>query len=1065
MHSWLDFPSILLYLYGFQILTKYLLKMKTLIITLLMGVLFISTTAQVPQAFKYQMVVRDNSGEILQNQSVGIWVSIRDVAADGTILYREIFTETTNQFGLVNLEIGTGSPVFGIFSLIDWGTHSKFIEIEIDHEGGNNYVSLGTSQIISVPYALYSEKTKNTDDADADPTNELNTSVNLDGTDLKVTDAGGTITTDLGSLVDDADANPTNELNTSVNLDGTDLKVTDAGGTLTTDLEGLVDDADADPTNELQTVSKAGNTVTLSDGGGSFVDETADADANPTNELNTLVNLDGTELKVADAGGTITTDLSSLVDDADADPTNELNTSVSLDGTNLKVTDAGGTITTDLGSLVDDADANPTNELQSVSKAGSTVTLSDGGGSFIDETEDADANPDNEIQILSLDGNDLSISDGNIITLPSGMPPGIYGQTLWHNGTNWSSTSNLSNNGINIGIGTSYPSEKLDVNGTVKAGLFTGNGYSITDLNATNITSGMLNNQWFDALSDLGGGSGNTFLRKDGIWATPPGIEYFAGDDLELSGTTFSLENDIDVSYVRAINSDGLRLFNDGSKGIFVKDGGNVGIGTLNPSQKLDVDFGDIIVQGPESFDADGEQASLYLGTAHSYIRSEYGYGLKIGTYAASDAIAIKEISANVGIGTNVTDKSKMGLFTNNKDGSKSLPISHRLTIGHTLDNKVLRLIGPLGNFGHGARLNFGDGDYAYIEEDEDDYLTIHADRVAITGGIQGNTELEVAGRIWQSNTGGSILIGEGAGQNDGFSNKRNIAIGSDALYFNINQAHNIAIGDSTLYHNGVGSPYSYYGRGNIAIGRRSLFSNVTGSYNIAVGYMALIDQVEGKLNVAIGFKSLQNANADNNVAIGTYAGSFNANGSQNVFLGSNAGYANEGSGSIFLGSDAGYYEVGSNKLYIDNSDTDRPLIYGDFADREIVINGNDGDNWYDRTFFSNGSAGGTTYWYDDSDKQLMKNITTIPSSLDKVLQLRGVNYEWKETENRSVGQQMGFIAQEVQEVIPEVVDENDGHYSMQYSPITALLVEAVKEQQAIIDELRKEIEKLKNGE
>ena len=76
-----------------------------------------------------------------------------------------------------------------------------------------------------------------------------------------------------------------------------------------------------------------------------------DADADPTNELTTGVVLNGTDLEVTDAGGTITTDLSSLVDDADADPTNELTTGVVLNGTDLEVTDAGGTITADLSFL------------------------------------------------------------------------------------------------------------------------------------------------------------------------------------------------------------------------------------------------------------------------------------------------------------------------------------------------------------------------------------------------------------------------------------------------------------------------------------------------------------------------------------------------------------------------------------------------------------------------------------------------------------------------------------------------------------------------------------------
>jgi len=123
----------------------------TFMLTCLCGVI-----AQPPQAFKYQAVVRDNAGEILQNQSVGIRVSIHDVSAGGTIVCQETHTQTTNQFGLVNLEIGTGTPTIGSFSAIDWGSATKFLEIEIDPSGGASYFSIGTSQLMSVPYALYS---------------------------------------------------------------------------------------------------------------------------------------------------------------------------------------------------------------------------------------------------------------------------------------------------------------------------------------------------------------------------------------------------------------------------------------------------------------------------------------------------------------------------------------------------------------------------------------------------------------------------------------------------------------------------------------------------------------------------------------------------------------------------------------------------------------------------------------------------------------------------------------------------------------------------------------------
>lgn len=108
----------------------------------------------------------------------------------------------------------------------------------------------------------------------------------------------------------------------------------------------------------------------------------------------------------------------------------------------------------------------------------------------------------------------------------------------------------------------------------------------------------------------------------------------------------------------------------------------------------------------------------------------------------------------------------------------------------------------------------------------------------------------------------------------------------------------------------------------------------------------------------------------------------------------------------------------------------------------------------------NSGRCGGNQGWTNASDRRLKENIKTITSGLDKVMQLRGVQYEWKkdDTDKKNIG----FIAQEVMEVVPEVVVQNaDGYYSIQESAINAVLVEAVKELKAENDDLRERIEKL----
>ncbi len=112
-------------------------------------------SAQVPNAFKYQTVVRDASNAIIPNQNVGLQISILQGSAVGTAVYVERHNVTTNALGIVNLNIGQGSVQSGNFSTINWGTNSYFVKIEIDPSGGVAFQDMGTSQLLSVPYALY----------------------------------------------------------------------------------------------------------------------------------------------------------------------------------------------------------------------------------------------------------------------------------------------------------------------------------------------------------------------------------------------------------------------------------------------------------------------------------------------------------------------------------------------------------------------------------------------------------------------------------------------------------------------------------------------------------------------------------------------------------------------------------------------------------------------------------------------------------------------------------------------------------------------------------------------
>jgi hypothetical protein len=113
--------------------------------------------AQVPQKMSYQSVIRNTEGNLVVNASIGIQISILKDTPTGQAVYVETMTNTTNENGLLSIEIGGGTPVTGSFSQIDWSTGTYFVKTETDPTGGTNYSIVGTGQLLSVPYALYAD--------------------------------------------------------------------------------------------------------------------------------------------------------------------------------------------------------------------------------------------------------------------------------------------------------------------------------------------------------------------------------------------------------------------------------------------------------------------------------------------------------------------------------------------------------------------------------------------------------------------------------------------------------------------------------------------------------------------------------------------------------------------------------------------------------------------------------------------------------------------------------------------------------------------------------------------
>ncbi len=129
--------------------------MKKLLFIVIAIILAGNIQAQAPQKFSYQAVIRNASNQLIGNQSIGLRVSILQGSSVGNAIFSELHAPITNNNGLISIEIGGGSPLTGSISSIDWANGPFFIQTETDIDGGNNYTITATSQLMSVPYALY----------------------------------------------------------------------------------------------------------------------------------------------------------------------------------------------------------------------------------------------------------------------------------------------------------------------------------------------------------------------------------------------------------------------------------------------------------------------------------------------------------------------------------------------------------------------------------------------------------------------------------------------------------------------------------------------------------------------------------------------------------------------------------------------------------------------------------------------------------------------------------------------------------------------------------------------
>jgi hypothetical protein len=159
---------------------------KSLIILLAHLLITTSIFAQSPEKMSYQAVVRDGNNNLVASTAVGMQISILQGSTIGSAIYVETQSPTANSNGLVSLEIGSGTPVTGTFAAINWATGPYFIKIETDPTGGANYSITGTSQLLSVPYALHAKTAETVTGGitETDPVYSGSEAANITATDI-----------------------------------------------------------------------------------------------------------------------------------------------------------------------------------------------------------------------------------------------------------------------------------------------------------------------------------------------------------------------------------------------------------------------------------------------------------------------------------------------------------------------------------------------------------------------------------------------------------------------------------------------------------------------------------------------------------------------------------------------------------------------------------------------------------------------------------------------------------------------------------------------------------------
>jgi hypothetical protein len=945
--------------------------MKTTLLTLtvlLFGIL--TGVAQPATSFKYQAVVRDGQGLVIANQAVSFRISILTDTENGITAYSETQVVTTTAQGLVNLNIGEGTLVSGDFNLIDWGNHHFYLKIEIDPQGGTDYTAMGVSPLLSVPYALHAQTVTQNDDADADPTNEIQ-DLQLNGNILTITNNPSATNIDLSpylnidtdeqtlSIIGDSLAiSNGNKVDLSAYKDNTDAQqLTLTGTELTIDggntvdlavIQDGVNDADADPTNEIQSLSINKDTLYLSSSNHVTLpkqDMIWDTAANNiyfndgsigvgTSDINSSALLDIN----SNNKGVLVPRMTTIQRNAITSTVNGLlvyDTDYSsffyYNGTKSKWTliPSMPTATSDMSEALFAVLNQNGDTVFAVYPEGVRVNVADGlakgnKGGFAVASIGSGTKATNDIMRITNDSVRIYINKSANKGNKGGFAVASIGSGTKGTGSNF---MYLEPDNYFIG----QESGKSIKNGLYNSFLGYQTGYSTTDAN---------NNVFLGYKS----GFSNTLGNSNVFIGNTSGYTNVTGKSNVIIGDSAGFTPDT-ASYNVFIGKSSGKLNLAGEKNTFMgyysgynnTDGyNNVFIGNLS-GKNNGVGYRNVFI-GSESGRDNSGFVNVFLGDQAGLSNqgnSNVFLGAQSGKYNAAG-------SSNVFIGKSSGTWNQYGennVFVGTFSGTNNNSGSNNLFAGNAC----------------GMNNDSGSGN-VFLGNQSGVTNTSGASNVFI-GNEAGNGNIAGSSNVYLGDGAGktgnawyNVFVGFHSGYNTTDNGGYNVFLGHESGYSNTTGWSNNFIGQGAGYNNTTGTNNTFIGNdagfnnltssGNIFIGRNAGY-NSTEYGNTIIGHTAGTALATGTNNVFLGVNAALNKTGGfNNTIIGAYANTNGGDGNYNTLLGAGAGNNSTGSSNVFIGNEAGYSETASNKLYIENSSSSTPLIYGDFQSDSLVVNG-----------------------------------------------------------------------------------------------------------------------------